>query len=74
MLSFHYRGLWGSLGKFTQASGIDNGLAASAYLHDPTVVAKFRIDTPVVYSDWPQLWLASVAAGLPSMRMVGGRS
>ena len=44
VLSFHYRGSWGSPGKFTLAGGVDDGLAALAFLKDPAVVAKFRID------------------------------
>ena len=45
VLSFHYRGSWGSPGKFTLAGGVEDGLAALAFLQDPAAVAKFHIDT-----------------------------
>ncbi len=45
VLSFHYRGSWGSPGAFTLARGVADGVAALAFLRDPTVVARFRIDT-----------------------------
>lgn len=44
VLSFHYRGTWGSPGPFTLAGGIDDSLAAFAFLRDPAVVARFHID------------------------------
>ncbi len=44
VLTFHYRGSWGSPGRFTLAGGVDDGEAAMAFLHDAAVVAKFHID------------------------------
>lgn len=45
VLSFHYRGAWGSPGKFTQAGGVDDCNAALTFLQDSAVAAKFHIDT-----------------------------
>ena len=45
VLSFHYRGSWGSPGKFTLAGGVEDGLAALAFLQSSAAVAKFHIDT-----------------------------
>jgi acetyl esterase/lipase len=44
VLCFHYRGAWGSPGSFTQAGGVEDAVAALAFLQDPAVVAKFQID------------------------------
>jgi uncharacterized protein len=44
VLSFHYRGSWGSPGNFTQAGGVDDCEAALAFLRDPAVAKRFRID------------------------------
>ena len=46
VLSFHYRGSWGSPGAFTLARGVwPMGSPRWPFLRDPTVVARFRIDT-----------------------------
>jgi uncharacterized protein len=44
VLTLHYRGSWGSPGRFTLAGGVDDGQAAMAFLQDPASVAKFHID------------------------------
>jgi pimeloyl-ACP methyl ester carboxylesterase len=49
VLSFHYRGSWGSPGKFTQAGGVDDSVAAVDFLEDPVVAARFHIDTKRIF-------------------------
>lgn len=44
VLTFHYRGSWGSPGRFTLANGVDDGQAAMAFLRDPAVMEKFHVD------------------------------
>jgi pimeloyl-ACP methyl ester carboxylesterase len=44
MLTFTYRGSWGSPGQFSIANAIDDAGAAVAYLHRPEVAAKYRVD------------------------------
>src|SRR5581483_9135558 len=44
VLTFHYRGSWGSPGRFTLANGVDDGEAAMAFLSDPATVSEFHID------------------------------
>ena len=68
VLSFHYRGSWGSPGKFTQAGGVDDGVAALAFLQDPAIVAKFHIDTKrliVIGHSYGGFVAARVAAAAP---------
>ena|SRR5215472_933852 len=70
VLSFHYRGCWGSPGKFTQAGGVEDGLAALAFLQDPAVVAKFHIDTKrliVIGHSYGAFVAVRVAAARPSV-------
>src|SRR5215469_10146487 len=70
VLSFHYRGSWGSPGKFTQAGGVDDGAAALAFLQDPAVVAKFHIDTKrliVIGHSYGGFVAARVSAAHPSV-------
>lgn len=44
VLTFHYRGSWGSSGRFTMAQGVEDGQAAMAFLQTPATIAKFHID------------------------------
>jgi alpha/beta superfamily hydrolase len=73
VLSFHYRGSWGSPGQFTQAGGVDDGLAALAFLQNPVVVAKFHIDTKrliVIGHSYGGFVAVRVAAARPSLAAV----
>ena len=45
VLTLHYRGSWGSQGRFSITSAIADGDAAAAFLRDPRVAAKYGIDT-----------------------------
>jgi pimeloyl-ACP methyl ester carboxylesterase len=70
VLSFHYRGAWGSPGKFTQAGGVDDGVAALAFLQDPSVVARFHIDTKrliVIGHSYGGFVAARIAAAHPNI-------
>ncbi len=44
VLTFHYRGSWGSPGTFSFTHSAEDSAAALAFLRDPTNVARFRID------------------------------
>ena len=44
VLTFHYRGTWGSPGNYTLARGVEDGRAALAFLQDPANVTNFHID------------------------------
>jgi len=70
VLSFHYRGSWGCPGKFTQAGGVDDGVAALAFLQNSSVVARFRIDTKrliVIGHSYGGFVAARVAAAHPNI-------
>lgn len=43
-VTFNYRGSWGSPGTFSFKGNLDDGKAVLAYLRDPAVAAKLRID------------------------------
>jgi microsomal dipeptidase-like Zn-dependent dipeptidase/pimeloyl-ACP methyl ester carboxylesterase len=45
VLTFTYRGAWGSPGKFSMANAIEDASAAVAFLHQPEVAAKYHVDT-----------------------------
>ncbi|WP_296952921.1 alpha/beta fold hydrolase [uncultured Massilia sp.] len=45
VLTMHYRGSWGSAGRFTLAGAGDDVDAAMAFLRDPATVQRFGIDT-----------------------------
>ena len=45
VLTFTYRGAWGSPGNFSIAGAVDDTAAAVAYLHRPEVAAKYDVDT-----------------------------
>jgi pimeloyl-ACP methyl ester carboxylesterase len=45
VLTFTYRGAWGSPGKFSIAGAIEDATAAVAFLHQPEVAAKYHVDT-----------------------------
>ena len=44
VLLFHYRGMWGSGGKFSLASAIEDTTEALGFLRDTAVATKYRID------------------------------
>jgi len=44
VLTFTYRGAWGSPGNFSIAGAVDDTAAAVAYLHRPEVAAKYDVD------------------------------
>jgi pimeloyl-ACP methyl ester carboxylesterase len=48
VLTLHYRGSWGSPGTFSFGNAAKDAHRALEYLHDPAVVAKYRIDTKYV--------------------------
>ena len=63
----------GSPGKFTQAGGVDDGLAALTFLHDPAVVARFRIDAKhliLIGHSYGGFVAARVAAAQPDVAAV----
>ena len=44
VLTLHYRGSWGSPGKFSFANALEDSDAALAWLKDPATVSKFHLD------------------------------
>ena len=44
VLTLHYRGSWGSPGKFSFASSVEDGSAALAWLQMPSQIARYNID------------------------------
>jgi pimeloyl-ACP methyl ester carboxylesterase len=44
VLTFTYRGAWGSPGRFSIAGALEDTAAAVAYLRRPEVAAKYRVD------------------------------
>jgi uncharacterized protein len=44
VLIFHYRGLWGQGGSFSNTAAIEDTAEAVRFLRDPANVAKYRID------------------------------
>jgi len=44
VLTFHYRGSWGSPGAFSFSNAIDDSGAALAFLRDPANLERYRID------------------------------
>lgn len=44
VLTLHYRGAWGSPGKFSFANAMEDSDAAVAFMRDPANVAKFNLD------------------------------
>ena len=44
VLTFTYRGAWGSPGRFSIAGALDDTAAAVAYLHRPEIAAKYNVD------------------------------
>jgi uncharacterized protein len=49
VLTFHYRGAWGSSGVFSFTHAIEDADAAVAFLRDPAVAAKFGVDERHVF-------------------------
>jgi pimeloyl-ACP methyl ester carboxylesterase len=45
VLTLHYRGSWGSPGRFSYAHCIEDARNAARYLHDPAFAARAQIDT-----------------------------
>ncbi|KMS58629.1 alpha/beta hydrolase [Sphingobium cupriresistens LL01] len=48
VLTLHYRGSWGSPGAFSFANASDDAFTALQYLQQPSVVARYRIDTSAI--------------------------
>jgi pimeloyl-ACP methyl ester carboxylesterase len=48
VLTLHYRGSWGSPGRFSFGNASEDAFAALQYLQQPAVVARFRIDTSAI--------------------------
>jgi uncharacterized protein len=70
VLTFHYRGSWGSPGKFTLAGGAEDGQAALAFLERPATVARFHIDLKrviIIGHSYGGFVAARVAAAAHSM-------
>jgi pimeloyl-ACP methyl ester carboxylesterase len=44
VLYFDYRGSWGTLGAFSFAHCMEDAAAALAFLHDPAIAKKYRVD------------------------------
>ena len=44
VLMFHYRGTWGTAGKFSQSAAIEDVAEAVRFLRDPAQAAKYRND------------------------------
>lgn len=49
VLTFHYRGAWGSPGEFSFAHAIEDADAALAFLRDPATAARFGVDEKRVF-------------------------
>jgi pimeloyl-ACP methyl ester carboxylesterase len=49
VLTFHYRGAWGSPGVFSFTHAIEDSDAALAYLRDPAVAAKYGVDPHKIF-------------------------
>ena len=67
VLTFHYRGSWGSPGRSSLGNGVEDGRAALEFLEDATNVAKFSIDPKRLLlighsygASWPLAWLPLV--------------
>ncbi|CAN5307756.1 hypothetical protein BH10PSE12_BH10PSE12_31600 [soil metagenome] len=48
VLTLHYRGSWGSPGRFSYANAAQDAHSALAFLRDPATVTKYRIDPKYV--------------------------
>jgi pimeloyl-ACP methyl ester carboxylesterase len=44
VLTLHYRGSWGSPGKFSFSNALEDSDAALAFMRDPATVAKYNLD------------------------------
>jgi pimeloyl-ACP methyl ester carboxylesterase len=70
VLTFHYRGAWGSPGVFSFSHAIEDSDAGLAFLRDPTVAAKYGVDQRrifVVGHSMGGFLAASVAAHDPAV-------
>jgi pimeloyl-ACP methyl ester carboxylesterase len=70
VLTFHYRGAWGSPGVFSFTHAIEDSDAALAFLRDPAVAAKYGVDGAhvfVVGHSMGGFLAASVAAHDPAV-------
>ena len=70
VLTFHYRGAWGSPGVFSFAHAIEDSDAALTFLRDPAVAAKYGVDPRrvfVVGHSMGGFMAASVAAHDPTV-------
>ncbi|MFD1103461.1 alpha/beta hydrolase [Sphingobium olei] len=48
VLTLHYRGSWGSPGRFSFGNASEDAFAALQFLQQPATIAKFRIDTSAI--------------------------
>jgi pimeloyl-ACP methyl ester carboxylesterase len=48
VLTLHYRGSWGSPGRFSLTNAAQDAHTALAFLHDPATQAKYRIDPKAI--------------------------
>jgi uncharacterized protein len=70
VLTFHYRGAWGSPGVFSFAHAIEDADAAMAFLRDPANVAKYGLDPARIFVAGHSMggfMAASVAAHEPAV-------
>lgn len=66
VLTFTYRGAWGSPGRFSIAGAVEDSAAALAFLRDPAVAARYSIDPE-------RLVLAGHSMGGLAAALVGAR-
>jgi pimeloyl-ACP methyl ester carboxylesterase len=49
VLTFHYRGSWGTPGGFSFSHAIEDADAAMAFLRDPTIATRYGVDQENIY-------------------------
>jgi pimeloyl-ACP methyl ester carboxylesterase len=64
VVTFNYRGSWGSPGRFSFAGNLDDAKAVLAYLRDPANAAKLGIDTKRIVVGGHSMggWVAAMTA------------
>jgi pimeloyl-ACP methyl ester carboxylesterase len=50
VLTLHYRGSWGSPGKFSFSNAMEDADAAIAFLRDPATIARFNLDPRRIFA------------------------
>jgi pimeloyl-ACP methyl ester carboxylesterase len=72
VLTLHYRGSWGSPGRFSLAGVMADARAADAFVRDPKVAARFGIDTRrIVLAGHSMGGFAAETAALADDRLAG---